>query len=259
MRSTARACVALVLTLCLSPSIAATQSAPAAIRQLDDAIVFDLFLNYELTEKNGNLSTLVDYVPRRGARPFRKVEMSSNYGSEDESTTFTYGDGGRLDRIDYRRGDRLFVYVISYEAGRPSSIAVGGRKRIDLAYRNDTLVTITRERNGAVFEYALGHDVAKRRADIVLVVAANGKRSRSSSPYFVAWDDQRRIAAFSLDVYTGRDITYSDAGDVATFAYFANDEQRTARWEHVRDASSNWTERRFGKLLAKRKIDYATP
>ena len=258
MRSTARACVALVLMLWISPSLATSQST-RAIRQLNDAIVFDLFLNYELTEKNGNLSTLMDYLPRRGATPFRKVETSSNYGGEDESATFTYGDRGRLERIDYRRGDRLFVYEVSYDADRPVSIAVAGRKRIDLTYRNDTLVAITRERNGALFEYALDYRAGEQRADIELVVVTNGKRARSSSPYFVAWDDQRRIAAFSLDVYTGRDITYADAGDVATFAYFANDEQRTARWEHVRDAKSSWTERRFRKLLAKRNIQYVTP
>ena len=258
MRSTARACAALVLTLCTSPSVATSQRAPG-IEQLNDAIVFDLFLNYELTEKNGNLSTLMDYLPRRGATPFRRVEASSNYGGEDESATFSYGDGGRLDRIDYRRGDRLFVYEISYDAGRPASIAVGGRKRIDLTYRNDTLVAITRDRNGALFEYALEYRAGGSRADIKLIVVTNGKRARSSSPYFVAWDDRRRVTAFSLDIYTGRDITYSDAGDVATFAYFANDEQRTARWDHVRDAKSSWTERRFNKLLAKRNIHYAAP
>jgi hypothetical protein len=247
-----------VLALCMAPSIATSQHAPG-IGQLNDAIVFDLFLNYELTEKNGNLSTLMDYLPRRGTTPFRKVETSSNYGGEDESATFTYGGGGRLDRIDYRRGDRLFVYEISYDGGRPASITVGGRKRIDLTYRNDTLVAITRDRNGALFEYALEHRAGESRADIKLVVVANGKRARSSSPYFVAWDDRRRVTAFSLDIYTGRDITYSDAGDVATFAYFANDEQRTARWDHVLDAKSSWTERRFNKLLAKRNIPYATP
>ena len=255
MGSTTRARAALLLALCLSPSAASSQSAPA-IQQLNDAIVFDLFLNYELTEKNGNLSTLMDYLPRRGSSPFRKVEMSSNYGEEDESTVFMYGDRGRLDRIDYRRGDRLFVYEVSYDAGRPVSIAVGGRKRIDLTYRSDTLVAITRERNGALFEYALDYRSGEKRADIRLVRVMNGKRSKSSSPYFVAWDDRRRITAFSIDVYTGRDITYSDAGDAATFAYFVNDEQRTASWDHVRDAKSNWTERRFKKLLVKRNIQY---
>jgi hypothetical protein len=258
MRSIARTCVALALTLGASPSVATSQTTPA-LRQRNDAIVFDLFLNYELTEKNGNLSTLMDYLPARGTPAFRKIEMSSNYGGEDESATFAYGDRGRLERIDYRRGDRLFVYEISYDAERPVSIAVGGRKRIDLTYRNDTLVAITRERNGALFEYALDYRDGERRADIGLVVVMNGKRARSSSPYFVVWDDRQRIAAFSLDVYTGRDITYADAGDVATFAYFANDEQRTARWDHVRDAKSTWTERRFRKLLAKRTIQYATP
>ena len=258
MRSSARACLALILML-TSPAAAAIAQREAPVGQLDDAIVFDLFLNYELTEKNGNLSTLMDYLPRRGAVPFQKVELSSNYGNEDESATFTYGAQGRLDRIDYRRGDRLFVYELSYEAGRPVSVAVGGKKRIELGYRNDTLVAITRDRNGALFEYGLRYRDGERRADIELVVVANGKRSRSSSPYFVAWDDRRRVTAFSLDVYTGRDITYSDAGDVATFAFFANDEQRTARWDVVRDAKSSWTERRFGKLLAKRNIQYASP
>ena len=258
MRTCARACLALLLTLA-APCAEARAQQGSPVGELNEAIVFDLFLNYELTEKNGNLSTLIDYLPRRGAAPFQRVDMSSNYGGEDESTTFTYGDGGRLDRIDYRRGGRLFRYELSYDADRLASIAVGGRKRIELAYRNDTLVTISRERNGALFEYALRYRDGERRADIALVMVTNGKRSRSSSPYFVTWDDRRRLTGFSLDVYTGREITYSDAGDVATFAYFANDEQRTARWEHVRDARSSWTERRFKKLVAKRTIRYATP
>ena len=259
MRSPARACLALMLTLAVPHATVSAQQA-ADIRRLNDAIVFDLFLNYELTEKNGNSSTLIDYLPRPGTAPFAKVELSSNYGGEDERATFDYGDRGRLSRIEYRRDDRLFVYDVAYERERVASVAIAGRKRIELTYRNDTLVGITRERTGGVLEYALDYRKGENRADIALVVVANGKRSRSPQSYFVTWDDDRRVTGFSLGTYVGRDITYSDAGDVATFSYFTHDdEQRTARWDYERDAKSSWTERRFKKLMAKRRIAYAAP
>src|SRR5688500_8898245 len=225
MRSPARACLALTLTLAIPHAAAPAQQAPD-IRRLNDAIVFDLFLNYELTEKNGNSSTLMDYVPRPGATPFAKVAMSSNYGGEDEQTTFSYGDRGRLERIEYRRDDRLFTYDLGYERDQVVNVAIAGRKRIELTYRNDTLVGITRERTGGVLEYALDYRKGENRADIALVVVANGKRSRSPSSYFVTWNDDRRVTGFSLGTYFGRGITYSEAGDVATFSYFTHDDEQ---------------------------------
>ena len=42
----------LLALLCI-PAVAASAQSRAGIARLNDAVVFDLFMNYELTEKNG--------------------------------------------------------------------------------------------------------------------------------------------------------------------------------------------------------------
>lgn len=254
-----RLCLA-ILTLLCAPGFPAIAQSKQPVKPLSDAIVFDLFMNYELTEKNGNLSTLMDYVPSAGTSAFRKVEMSSNYGGESESSTFTYGDRGRLDRLTYQRADRLYTYDVEYENDRPIAISIAGKKRIELRYGPNGLVSITRDRNGALFEYNLSYPQGQNRADIELMVVADGKRRPSPSKYHVTWDERHRLTGYSLGIYSGREITYSDAGELATFAYYTHDdEKRTATWQYVVDAKSNWTERRFNKLVVKRSIEYRKP
>jgi hypothetical protein len=250
--------VALAALLAL-PSLAAAQRR-AAIAQVNEAIVFDLFLNYELTEKNGNNSTLIDYVPRAPKTPLERVEMTSNYGGENERTTFTYGERGRLSRVEYRRDDKVYVYEVSYDGDRPSGMTIAAMPRIRFGYRNDTLVTITRERAGGTLEYTINHVAGEQRAELALVVVpANGKRSPSPSKYWVTWDDRARLTGYELGTYVGRDITRTEGGDVATFTYYTHDdEKRTATWDYVVDAKRSWTERRFGKLVVRRTIEYAS-
>jgi hypothetical protein len=253
-----RASAALLVLLASPLTDAMAQSArPSA--QINGAII-DLFLNYELTEKNGNSSTLIDYLPRQARSPLKRVEMTSNYGGEDEHTTFAYGDRGRLEHVTYQRGDKLYQYDLTYEQDRPASVAIAGMKRITFGYRGDTLVTITRERTGGILEYALDYPLGQNRADLKLTVVIDGKRKPSPSKYYATWDDRRRLTGYALGTYTGRDITYSDAGDVATFTHFTHDDQaRTMKWDYVLDPKSSWTERRLEKLLVKRSIQYATP
>jgi hypothetical protein len=95
---------------------------------------------------------------------------------------------------------------------------IAAKKRIELRYRGDTLVSITRDRSGALFEYNLTNPTGQNRADIALIVILDGKRRPSPSKYHVTWDERNRLSGYSLGVYSGREITCSDVGDLATFA-----------------------------------------
>lgn len=226
------------------------------ISKLNDAIIFDLFLNYELTDKNGNNAILMDYLPNSGNKAFRKIEMLSNYGGENESTNFTYNDNGMLQQIYYQKNDKYYVYDITYENDRPSMVSIGGSKKITFTYSNDTLKTITREKSGGVLEYNFKYIPGEKQAAIKLIVIRDGKRLPSSSDYFVVWNDRYNLTSYNLDVCRAMENTYAESGYLTTFVYFPNDTKKTATWEYVLDDKANWTERKFNTYTVKRKLEY---
>lgn len=226
------------------------------ISKLNNAIIFDLFLNYELTDKNGNNAVLMDYLPNSGNTSFRKIEMSSNYGGENESTSFTYNDNGMLQQIYYQKNDKYYVYDILYENEKPASVSIGGNKKITFTYSNDTLKTISREKSGGVLEYNFKHVPGEKKAFIKLIVIRDGKRLPSSSDYFVAWNDRYNLTSYNLDVYRATENTYAESGYLTTFVYFPNDTKKTATWEYVFDDRANWTERKFNTYTVKRTLQY---
>lgn len=227
-------------------------------RKLNQALIFDLFINYELSEKNGNLSVVVDYLPKAEKKEFKRVEMTSNYGHEDEKTRFIYNNNYELQQINYQREDKLYVYDFTYSDGVPVSVNIAGKKKIEFLYNYDTLKSIIREQNGVYFEHDLNYLPGQQKADIKLFVTNKGKRQPSSYKYYAAWNTDYKLTDLSLDIYTVKGITYTNSGDVASFkTYDSEDREKLASWEYTTDEKNNWTERKFDKFVAKRVIDYA--
>lgn len=186
------------------------------ISKLNHTIIFDLILNYELTEKNGNNSALIDYLPV-AIKDVSSVQMNSNYGGENETTRFQYDKTGNLSEIDYQVDDRYYEYVLSYGNNKVTNISIAGKKKLEFTYRNDTLVTITRQRSGSVFEYEITYVPDKSRANFKLFVTTDGKRRASSSTAYIIWDEDYNISALDFDIYRISDIKHLAKGEWESF------------------------------------------
>jgi hypothetical protein len=225
-------------------------------KKLSQAIIFDLFMNYELTLKNGNLNVIIDYIPSLDKKEMKRVELTSNYGHEDEKTNFVYNDKFELQQIVYQHADKQYNYEFNYSNGLPVSVNIAGKKRIEFLYSYDTLKSIVREQNGTLFEHDLTYLPDQPKADIKFFVTNKGKRQASSSNYFVGWNNDYKLTDYSLDMYTAKGITYANGG-VASFTTSNSDgKEIVANWEYSADEKSNWTERKLDKFAAKRAIEY---
>ena len=47
------------------------------IQKINNSLIYDLFMNYELTVKNGNLSTVVDFFPCMNNVNFKNIRLTS--------------------------------------------------------------------------------------------------------------------------------------------------------------------------------------
>lgn len=226
-------------------------------KKLNEMIAFDFFMNYELSQRNGNNAILLDYLPNRDKKDLWRVVMKSNYGHETESTDFQYNADGALTKINYQRGDKLFQYDFTYNNNRLTSVNIGGKKKIDFLYNYDTLKTVVREINGRFAEYDLMYEKDQPKAFIVLSVTDKGKRHTSSPRDYFTWNTDKKLTGWYFDVYASKDITYGPSGDIASFTTSTSSvEGKAVSWEYVMDEKNNWTERKVKETVVTRKLEY---
>lgn len=52
------------------------------ILKINNSLIFDLFLNYELAEKNGNLAAIIDFLPNLNNVNYKSIRLTSNIGAK---------------------------------------------------------------------------------------------------------------------------------------------------------------------------------
>ena len=87
-------------------------------------------MNFEITEKNGNLSPMIDYFPNTGIPDFKRIEMKSNLGGEDEESQFDFNEKGYVSKLIYQVNDKLYWYEFFYEGNNLTNVNIAGKKRI---------------------------------------------------------------------------------------------------------------------------------
>ncbi len=241
-------------TLFTTPVKAANKN----IQKLNNALIFDLFMNFEITEKNGNLSTIIDYLPNTNNTDFKKIEINSNMGGEEEVSQFEYNDKGFILKLIYQVNDKLYRYEFFYDGNRLATVNIAGKKKISLAYdKKGRLQSITRFGNGAALEYNFVYLNGENKANIALVVIQGEKRSPSKRKYFVTWNDQFKIDSYCIDVYCSNNLTYSQKGDLTAFKFSnVSSDNIEANWEYRYDNQGNWIERKVKDSVCKRTIEY---
>jgi hypothetical protein len=188
----------------------------------------------------------------------KRVQTTSTYGGENEISTFLYNEKCELQQIVYQHDDKQYFFDFNYANGLPTSVNIGGKKKIEFIYSNDTLKSIIREQSGAFAEYDFTYPKGQPKAEIKLFVVNKGKRQASTYQYFVAWNKEYKLTDFSLDVYTTKAITYANNGGIASFGVRDYDgNEKVMNWEYSAEENNNWTERKLDKFSARRIIEYA--
>jgi len=251
--------VALVLSIGIFFLSATVPKKKKDIQKLNYTIVFDLFLNYELSNKNGNLSTIIDYLPDFNDQSVLCERIDSNMGGEEETTDFVYADG-KISEINYTVRDRIFRYVVGYSDDRVDQVTIAGKPKIRFTYDGKGKIEkIERDMGEGTVEYSFEYSDSENKADIILHVVKGESRKKSSRKYHVMWDDNFRIKDYRLDVYIGHDYEYTAEGAVKSFK-FSNVNSDNIPFEYVYkiDDKGSWIERTASneKFYFKRKLKY---
>jgi hypothetical protein len=249
----------IVLALCLFFLSSAIPKKKKDIQKLNYTIVFDLFLNYELSNKNGNLSTIVDYLPDFNDPSVLCERIESNMGREEEVIDFAYANG-RVTEVNYTVRDRIFKYGIGYNNDLVDHMTVAGKNKIRFTYdAKGKIGKIERDMGEATMEYAFEYSDSENKADIVVYVIKGESRKKSPRKYHVMWDDHFRLKDYRLDVFIGHDYEYTPDGAVKSFRFSNVDSDNIPFvYEYQRDDKGNWIERTASieKFYFRRKLKY---
>ncbi|MCW9707259.1 hypothetical protein J6I44_10350 [Aliifodinibius sp. 1BSP15-2V2] len=232
-------------------------------KKLNQILIHDLFVSYELTEKHWNLKALLNYAPQIYQGQAERIEVTSHIAGQDELVAYRFDETGSLSQIMYqvdRGGGELsrYYYDFYYEYGQLSHVNIAGEKKIEFSYdQENRLKTITRDKNGTLFEYNFEYLADQNRADIKLFVIKNGNRKASTRAYFVEWNEALKLRAFYLDVYQTHQIFYSERGTPTSFQFDATKATDVdLSWKYRYDEHGNWIEKTYRDNWYKRNIFY---
>ena len=235
------------------------------IDKVNNTIIYDLFLNYELSEKNRNLSAIIDYLPSISGDLVSEIKMESSVAGNDEITVFTYNETGNLSSIKYQvdRGDSRpsrYIYELFYNSGYLTHINIADKRRIDFKYDSmGRIASINRRKNEeVVFEYTFEYLPDSNKADITLYVVQSEDRRISNRPYYVSWDSQSRLDAYNFDVYSANSYSYNNDTGTLSAIYFdrVDSDNNKIEWEYEYDDSGNWIKKSASGSSFSRIISY---
>jgi hypothetical protein len=229
------------------------------VQKLNNSLIFDFFMNYELTEKNGNLVTIVDFIPSFNNSNYNQIKLESNIGGENQHCSFIYNDNGTIGNIAYEVNEKIYRYDLIYKGSKLTNIKITGKPKISFVYdKNGRLLTINRERGGGVFAYNFEYAEGENEAQIKLIVIQNEKINPSTSKYYVTWNSAYKIESYCLVQYCSKNIMYTDKLEISSYSFSSvNEDKNIATWEYTAfDDKQNWTLRKSKEIFFHRFIEY---
>jgi hypothetical protein len=241
-------------------SFQALCSTPAKdIQKLNNSLIFHLFINYELTERNGNLTTIVDFLPSLDNPTYKSVKVSSNIGGYDQSSDFLFKENGALESVAYIVRNRMYGYDFVYTQDKVSAIKLNGKQVATVNYdKEGRLFSIFREMEGRVFQHVFQYLDGESKAIIHLAVQQGSDRRSSTNETYVTWDENFRVESYCLGLYCSKNMQYTEQGYVLAYSFRTNlDSNTMLNWEYSAiDANKSWTERKMDKVWFTREIEY---
>lgn len=231
----------------------------SAIETLNKSLIFDLYLNFEWSDRNGNTAALLDFIPRGLSTPAKRIELQSKVGSSETNGTFTYTSDGLLDTARCEVNGSYYTYVVGYANKVVNQIVIGGAPKIKMTYDSQgRLQMLTREQSASsTLEFTFVYAVALKTVYIKLVVIENSSRKPSSREYYAKWNDAFGLDAFYFNVYASSNIKYNASQNIASMTFSGSEGEVNMVWNYTAaDAKNNWTARNYKDATFTRVISY---
>ncbi|CAM1338969.1 hypothetical protein [Tenacibaculum aestuarii] len=233
--------------------------------QVQNEMLINLFINLELTEKNYNLSSIMDYVPDLNKKKINRIEFSSNLGGFHEKLFFNYSKQ-KLVEVNYSidrndgEGVKIFNYKLEYINNYLKSIYLNNRKKYQLEYNyQGKFSTISFTLREVSYIYNIEYSSKDNNAELRLDVIKNGKVyiGNKYNKTKIFWDKEYRLTSFEIDRYSTNHISYNSNGDVVSFQSITSRPiPSDIQWNYSYDENTNWVKRYNKEIIINRKISY---
>lgn len=229
------------------------------ILKINNSLIFDLFLNYELAEKNGNLAAIIDFLPNLNNVNYKSIRLTSNIGGENQICNFTFNEKGTIEKIGYEVNDKIYRYDFIYKDAQLTGINIADKPKISFGYdKKGRIITITREKSGGAYEYNFEYPDGENKTNIKLIVVQGEKRSPSIRKYYAIWDSELKLESYCFHVYCSKNIKYNSQGDLLSCSFAnVNEDNNIMTWNYsTTDTNQNWTERKSKNIAFNRTFEY---
>ena len=240
-----------IQTFCRSPK--------KDIEKLNNSIIFDLFFNYELTEKHDNLSTIIDFFPSPVSVNYKNIKLTTNVGGEDQVIIFYFNNNGKIEKASYTVNNMIYRYDFIYNKNQLVTINITDKPKIFFSYdKKGKLLSITRKKGGGELIYNFEYLPGENKADIKLLVVVGEKRRPSPSKYYLTWNEDFRLESIRFGRYISKNIIYTSKGDLESYSFSKVDKDNIiSSWDYITfDEQQNWTKRESKNVIFTRTIEY---
>ncbi len=228
-------------------------------KKLNNSIIFDLYLNYELTSRNSNLATIIDFLPNTDEADYTSVVTTTNVGGEEQVCTVTFNSDSTVSQIIYEIGSVYYRYDFVYDNGLLETINIKDVPKISMVYDADNrLQSITRISGSNEYEFSFDYTDKENRTAISFTLIEGADRNTSSSSYGITWNSDYKLESIDFLEYSTNEIIYNSKGDISSFSFVTvNDDNAESTWEYTSyDDHQNWLDRKSGTTEFNRVIEY---
>lgn len=226
-------------------------------QKINNMIAFELFLNFDLSIKNKDLSIVYDYVPNNYANDIKRVKLESNIGFSRSDIEFRYHKH-QLIEIDYKVDEAIYNYKIEYKKNMPIVIKVNDKIKYRFVYEKKLLTKVLHYKNDEVNVVFYINYQNKFRAKLESRTSTNGSLNKDHSYTNFTWNKNFKTTSLELLKFKISDIKYNKLNDVKSF----NDdspitESIKTTWSYTYDSKNNWIKRESGNIVTERKFEYS--
>lgn len=233
-----------------------------------NSLITKFILDYELTQKNYNISAIYSYLPTiKNNMNLKKVNLTTNLGGTNEDIDFIYKED-KLKGINYSKTESensenyLYNYNLEYQGNLLKSINLNNKKKYLFGYNGNLLTSISYTFRDVKYTYNINYkdDVAFLELDVTKndkLYKFTNKMGSGNSSDFIKWDKKLKPIAYHLDIYRAKIISYNDKENLDTLV-FSNSRHGDNKLHltYVYDENGNWIEQKNDEIKVTRRFYY---
>lgn len=235
--------------------------------------IISFILNFELSQKNGEVKTIYPFISEMKEVEFEKVNSNLNLGGFTNQLELTYNDEGYLATISYSKSssnkDNLisFKYSLIYENSFLKSINIKGNKRYVFSYNQGILDDISIYIEKTMYRYNIQYEneIAYLKLDIVENGVYNKDKffvnegGNGKSKDKIQWNENFYTTSYSFNIFKAKKITYDKYNNITSLIFSdVNSLNNQINFDYSFDKKNNWIKLKDTKLglIVERNIVY---